>query len=52
MQTQLNGIQLAYDEVGEGPAVLLIHGFPLGRQMWRPQAEALAAAGFRLLFPI
>ncbi|WP_319574084.1 alpha/beta hydrolase [uncultured Desulfobacter sp.] len=51
MQTQLNGIQLAYDEVGEGPAVLLIHGFPLGRQMWRPQAEALAAAGFRAVVP-
>nr|WP_320015230.1 alpha/beta hydrolase [uncultured Desulfobacter sp.] len=51
MQTELNGIQLAYDEVGEGPAVLLIHGFPLCRQMWRPQAKALAAAGFRAVVP-
>ncbi|NDY72615.1 alpha/beta hydrolase [Desulfobacter hydrogenophilus] len=51
MQTELNGIQLAYDEVGEGPAVLLIHGFPLCRQMWRPQMQALAAAGFRAVVP-
>lgn len=51
MKTELNGIQLAYDEVGEGPAVLLIHGFPLCRQMWRPQAQALAAAGFRAVVP-
>ena len=51
MQTELNGIQLAYDEAGEGPAVLLIHGFPLCRQMWRPQAKALAAAGFRAVVP-
>ncbi|NWH03601.1 alpha/beta fold hydrolase [Desulfobacter latus] len=51
MQTELNGIQLAYDDVGEGPAVLLIHGFPLCRQMWRPQTQALAAAGFRAVVP-
>ncbi len=51
MQAELNGIQLAYDEAGEGPAVLLIHGFPLGRQMWGPQVQALAAAGFRAVAP-
>ncbi|WP_462268082.1 alpha/beta fold hydrolase [Desulfobacter sp.] len=51
MQTELNGIQLAYDDVGEGPAVLLIHGFPLCRQMWHPQVQALAAAGFRAVVP-
>jgi pimeloyl-ACP methyl ester carboxylesterase len=51
MQTELNGIKLAYDEAGDGPAVLLIHGFPLCRQMWRPQAKALAAAGFRAVTP-
>ncbi|WP_020586072.1 alpha/beta fold hydrolase [Desulfobacter curvatus] len=51
MQAKLNGIQLAYDEAGKGPAVLLIHGFPLCRQMWRPQVQALAAAGFRAVVP-
>ena len=51
MQTELNGLQLAYDEAGEGPAVLLIHGFPLCRKMWRPQTRALADAGFRAVVP-
>jgi pimeloyl-ACP methyl ester carboxylesterase len=51
MQAELNGIQLAYDEAGQGPAVLLIHGFPLGRQMWQPQVQALAGAGFRAVAP-
>lgn len=51
MQTELNGIQLAYDESGEGPAVLLIHGFPLCRQMWHPQMQALSSAGFRAVVP-
>ena len=51
MQTELNGIKLAYDEAGKGPAVLLIHGFPLCRKMWRPQMQALAAAGFRVVVP-
>ncbi|WP_321494678.1 alpha/beta fold hydrolase [uncultured Desulfobacter sp.] len=51
MQAQLNGIQLAYDEAGQGPAVLLIHGFPLCRHMWGPQMQALAAAGFRAVVP-
>jgi len=51
MQAVLNGIQLGYDEAGEGPPVLLIHGFPLCRRMWDPQMQALAAAGFRAVAP-
>lgn len=42
---------LRYDDVGRGPVVVLIHGFPLCRQMWRPQLEELAAAGYRVLAP-
>lgn len=44
-------ISLAYDEAGTGQAVLLIHGFPLNRQMWQPQIDALSAAGFRVIAP-
>lgn len=36
---------------GEGPAVLLLHGFPDSRHLWRHQIPALAAAGMRVLAP-
>ena len=47
----VNGVNLVFDEVGTGPAVLLIHGFPLNRQMWRPQLATLVAAGYRVIAP-
>ena len=34
-----------------GPPVLLLHGFPETRHMWRDQLRALAAAGFRAVAP-
>ena len=34
-------------EQGEGPVVLLIHGFPETSYAWRHQLLALAAAGYR-----
>lgn len=51
MQALINGIVMAYDEVGSGPAVILIHGFPLCREMWRPQIGALTKAGYRVVLP-
>lgn len=36
---------------GEGPAVLLLHGFPDSRHLWRHQIPALADAGFRVIAP-
>lgn len=36
---------------GEGPAVLLLHGFPDSRHLWRHQVPTLAAAGFRVIAP-
>ena len=38
-------------DFGEGPAVLLLHGFPDTRKLWRHQIPALAAAGYRVLAP-
>ncbi len=37
------GGRLVYEATGEGPAVVLVHGFGLDRRMWDPQAEYLAA---------
>ena len=51
MNARINGSDLAFDQEGSGPPVLLIHGFPLNRRMWRPQVAALAAAGYRVVAP-
>lgn len=45
------GIALSYHERGEGPAVVLCHGFPELAFSWRHQLEALASAGFRAIAP-
>jgi pimeloyl-ACP methyl ester carboxylesterase len=44
-------MMLNYAEQGAGCPVVLLHGFPLGHQMWRPQMTALAEAGFRVICP-
>lgn len=36
---------------GDGPPVLLLHGFPDSRHVWRHQLGALAAAGYRVVAP-
>jgi pimeloyl-ACP methyl ester carboxylesterase len=51
MKADINGNTLAYSDRGNGLALVLIHGFPLCRKMWRPQAEALAKAGCRVITP-
>lgn len=46
-----NGIDFAYLEEGEGPLVILLHGFPDTAQTWSHQMPALAAAGYRAVAP-
>lgn len=50
METNLNGIRMRYEDVGEGKAVLLLHAFPLSGAMWRRQIEALQD-GYRVIVP-
>ena len=38
-------------DIGEGPAVLMLHGFPDSRFLWRNQVPALVDAGFRVIAP-
>ncbi len=47
----VNGIRLHWVEQGEGPLVVLLHGFPEFWYAWRHQLPALAAAGFRAVAP-
>jgi pimeloyl-ACP methyl ester carboxylesterase len=48
---EANGIRLHIAEQGEGPLVLLCHGFPETSHAWRHQLAALARAGFRAIAP-
>ena len=48
---ELAEVRLHYVEVGEGPLVVLLHGFPEFWYSWRNQLEPLAAAGFRVVAP-
>ncbi len=45
-----NGIDLAYQETGAGPAVILVHGHPLDHTMWAPQVEFLSPS-YRVIVP-
>jgi len=46
-----NGIELNVAEQGEGPLVLLLHGFPESWYSWRHQFAPLAAAGYHAVAP-
>jgi pimeloyl-ACP methyl ester carboxylesterase len=48
---ETNGIRLHVVEQGEGPLVILCHGFPECWYSWRHQLPALAKAGFRAVAP-
>jgi pimeloyl-ACP methyl ester carboxylesterase len=43
--------RLALDDLGSGRTVLLVHGFPSTRALWKGVAPRLVAAGFRVLAP-
>ena len=46
-----DGVELAVDVGGDGPPVVLAHGFPELAFSWRHQAPALIAAGYRVAVP-
>ena len=47
----LGNVRLHYVEAGEGPLVLLLHGFPQFWYEWRHQIPTLVEAGFRVVAP-
>jgi pimeloyl-ACP methyl ester carboxylesterase len=48
---QVNGIRMHIAEQGEGPLVVLAHGFPELWYSWRHVLPALAAAGYHAVAP-
>ena len=46
-----NGIEIFLQEQGEGPLVVLCHGWPELSYSWRHQIPALAGAGFHVAAP-
>ncbi len=42
---------MAFDDAGQGRPVLLVHGFPTSRALWREVTPALVAAGMRAIAP-
>ena len=45
----MRGVELSVDERGNGPALLLVHGYPLDGRLWRHQAGAFP--GWRTVIP-
>jgi len=43
--------RFAFDDAGRGPPVLLLHGFPATRALWKDVTPKLVEAGLRVLAP-
>src|SRR5678809_25968 len=48
---EVGDVSLHYVEAGDGPLIVLLHGFPEFWYGWRLQIGPLAAAGFRVVAP-
>jgi len=48
---EVGDVKLHYVEAGDGPLVVLLHGFPEFWFGWRQQIKPLAAAGYRVVAP-
>lgn len=52
----LGNITVGYDDVGgdggdDGAVLVLVHGHPFDRSMWRPQVDRFGGAGLRVIVP-
>jgi pimeloyl-ACP methyl ester carboxylesterase len=48
-RVSVNGITVGYDDHGSGEPLVLVHGHPFDRSMWRPQVERFSRAGWRVI---
>ena len=51
MRADVDGMGIEYEVTGEGPPVVLLHGFPDSGRLWRHQVPALVEAGFKVIVP-
>jgi pimeloyl-ACP methyl ester carboxylesterase len=51
VRVDVNGVGIEYEVTGQGPPVVLLHGFPDSGRLWRHQVPALAEAGFKVIVP-
>jgi pimeloyl-ACP methyl ester carboxylesterase len=42
IHAQINDLSVAYQQVGDGPPLVLLHGFSIDSRVWRPQLEILS----------
>ncbi|PWT82405.1 MAG: alpha/beta hydrolase [Acidobacteria bacterium] len=47
---RLGGIQIGYDDQGNGPALVLLHGYPFNRSQWRDQLTTFNQS-YRVISP-
>jgi pimeloyl-ACP methyl ester carboxylesterase len=47
-RVEIDGLQIAYTEQGDGPPLILLHGFITDKRMWRTQLSGLSD-GFRVI---
>lgn len=50
-RVEANGLSFRVIDEGEGPAVVLLHGFPDSADLWAHQISGLGGAGFRVVAP-
>ena len=47
----IDGITIGFDDEGSGEPLVLVHGHPFDRSMWRPQIEYFSRSGWRMIAP-
>lgn len=50
-ELDLDEITVGYDDEGTGEPLVLVHGHPFDRSMWRPQARRFSRSGWRVIVP-
>jgi pimeloyl-ACP methyl ester carboxylesterase len=51
VRVDVDGVGIEYEVTGDGPPVVLLHGFPDSGRLWRHQVPALVDAGLKVIVP-